>query len=315
MSILAALSVLLPGTSPVQAAPDPCSKQSHTLSLSAGSVSPGSGTTSTGFRFSVTYRDSADCAPTRIVVRINGVGSYPLNGPTSGYVGGAVFSRTLAVGSPGSYGYSFEASSGSGAGARSVTLSGVTPSTFSVSAPPPTPKPTPRPTPRPTVVPTRVPTPAPTPTPPASPTPAPTTTSTPASPDETSAATTTPASASPRSSATPAGALVSRSPSASPLAGYGEGSAVLPQREVVLFGEWAAIAAAALGLFILLAGRKRRPEDGSPAAAGIPFPSAEPAEPSPGQAPERRTMENEANMPRWLRPSVQAARQRRYTKD
>jgi hypothetical protein len=48
------------------------------MSLSNGTVSPGSGTTATSFRFSVRYTDNADCAPTQITVTVMGVGTFSL---------------------------------------------------------------------------------------------------------------------------------------------------------------------------------------------------------------------------------------------
>jgi len=160
-----------------------CSGSSHELTLTDGKVSPGTGLTTTTFRFSVTYRDTKGCAPTRIVVVIDGVGEFPLSKLSGDLASGATFAldRTLPTGSRA---YHFAASSGSGGGAKEFTLTAVTPPVVVVAAPTPpptpvptespTPAPTPRPTPRPTSIPTSEPTPTPeatsSPTPGASPT-------------------------------------------------------------------------------------------------------------------------------------------------
>ena len=65
-----ALTILLAGPAPAGAAS--CNGASHTPALSNGTVSPGSGTPSTNFAFSVTYRDSGGCAPSSVVVVISG---------------------------------------------------------------------------------------------------------------------------------------------------------------------------------------------------------------------------------------------------
>jgi hypothetical protein len=74
------------------------------------------------------------------------------------------------------------------------------------------------------------------------------------------------------------------------------------------FTIWLMATVGGLGLFLLLSRPVRRSE-GSPAVAGV---SAQP--PTPDRAPEgaphqaTRQPRGEAQMARWLRPSVQAAR-------
>jgi hypothetical protein len=53
--------------------------RAHTPALSNGTVSPGSGTTSTNFAFSVTYRDSGGCAPSSVVAAISGIGTLAMS--------------------------------------------------------------------------------------------------------------------------------------------------------------------------------------------------------------------------------------------
>jgi hypothetical protein len=148
-----------------------CTGNSHALTLSDGGVAPRSGTTQTTFTFSVTYTDSAGCAPDRIVVTIEGVGEVNMKYDRGSLTGGAVFQAKLQL-QAGRRGYFFEATSGSGAGLRTVKLKNVDPADVVVSKPedppdkptPPPDKPTPRPDPTPK--PTREPGPKPTPDPP-----------------------------------------------------------------------------------------------------------------------------------------------------
>jgi hypothetical protein len=153
IGVLAAVSLLFVGSSePVEAAS--CNGASHAApTLTAGRASPGSGTTSTNIRFTVRYQDVQGCAPTSIQVVVAGVGSFSMSGGTS-YASGVTFSvvRRLPAGR---WSYRFTAASGTGAGARSTTLTSVSPSRVVISkpAPKPTPKPAPKPTPRPTAKP------------------------------------------------------------------------------------------------------------------------------------------------------------------
>ena len=159
ISSVAAAILIMTMSTPHEAAAANCSVAKHAVVLTAGTASPGSGSTSTTFRFTVTYQDDKGCPPNIIKVVIGGV-SYPLS-----QAGGATFSVALKL-PVGSWSYYFYASSGSGAG-QSFTLTDVSPSVVSVTvaAPPPTPGPTPAPTPAPTPRLTPVPTPGPTSTP------------------------------------------------------------------------------------------------------------------------------------------------------
>lgn len=167
---------------PDRAAAASCAGNSHTLSLSNGQVTPGSGTTATKFEFSVTYTDNDSCVPDRIVVVVIGLRAFDLSYVSGGLQSGATFARTVTL-PAGRWAYRFEASSGSGAGRRLVKLTKVDPPRVNVQAPKPdpTPKPVVTPTPHPTVVP-------PTATP-ITPTPSPTSTRPSAAPVETPAET------------------------------------------------------------------------------------------------------------------------------
>jgi hypothetical protein len=140
ISMLAGAAALLAAGSPAVAAS--CNGNAHEIVLSNGRATPGTGTTSTAIRFSVHYADSAGCAPSRVVVVVQGVGTYALRGSGSDYTAGATFSG--AIGLPaGGHAYSFTASSGKKTG----TLSSVSPSMVMITAP--TPRPTATPTPPP----------------------------------------------------------------------------------------------------------------------------------------------------------------------
>jgi len=150
VAAIATLTVLAPrGASAAS-----CAGMSHENALSGGTVSPGSGTAGSTFTFTVTYSDNADCAPSSIDVRIEGLGPFALS-----YVGGNIATGAtfrVKVDLPaGRLSYFFEATSGSGTGLRSTTLRKVDPAEVVVSAPSvkPTPRPTPRPTPTPGVTP------------------------------------------------------------------------------------------------------------------------------------------------------------------
>jgi hypothetical protein len=148
-----------------------CGGASHQMTLSNGTVSPGSGTAGSTFTFSVRYEDNDGCDPSQILVRIQGLGPFPLNFAGGDLLTGAIFRVRLDL-PAGTRTYRFEATSGSGTGTRNVTLTSVTPPKVVVVAPPPPPPPpTPRPTPNPTPIPK--PTPAPTPRPTSTPTPTP----------------------------------------------------------------------------------------------------------------------------------------------
>jgi hypothetical protein len=301
-----------------------CNGGGHTLSLSNGSVSPGAGSGSTSFLFAVTYRDTGNCAPDLVTLQVAGLGTYPLSTSGTSYATGVVYSRTLQIDKPGTYGYTFTATSGS----KQATLRGVRPATFQVSAPappPPTPKPTPPPTPKPTAPPTPVPKPTAPSTPPPTAAPRPPSVAP-------SAAVPTPASTSDGSpSATPlppsqsASAAASASASGTtpspPIAGGGGGDGSPPTKGgtssshggpsdgFIRFATWAVVTTAGLWLLLVLSRRSRPAESGL--TAGPLRPAHAASTTSAGQAAgTARPSREEADMPRWLRPSVRAARRR-----
>src|SRR6187399_501258 len=165
LPLIAILAGLLTSAPPVLAAS--CNGASHTITLTNGAATPGSGTTSTPIAFSVRYADSEGCAPDSVTVTISGVGTRTMSGAGASYATGVVFRATVTL-PAGSHSYTFAASSGN----KSATLSSVSPARVVISAP--TPVPTLPPTPRPTLKPTPPPPPPPTPAPPPPPTPAPT---------------------------------------------------------------------------------------------------------------------------------------------
>jgi hypothetical protein len=157
-SLALLIGLLLPAAPPVQAAS--CNGASHPAPvLSDGRATPGTGTTATVITFSVRYTDSVGCAPSSITVNVSGLNSLTLLPGAGNPVSGQIFSRnaTLPVGSRT---YAFHATSGSGPGEKSTTLTQVSPARVVITSP--TPAPTPRPTPVPTPRPTPVPTPRPT---------------------------------------------------------------------------------------------------------------------------------------------------------
>jgi hypothetical protein len=293
-----------------------CNSPQHAITLSQGKVSPGSGTTDTLFTFSVTFADSAGyCPPISVRVTVAGVGTFAMSGSGNTYSTGVAFTRGLRL-PVGTHAYSFAATSGSGAGFKKATFTAVKPAAVVVSeAPTPTPKPTPTPTPAPTPKPTPRPTatPAPKATPTATGTPIPV-----ASPTKTPRPRHSP-------SPTPAGAS-SASPTASTAGGVGGGgpgaSSAPPDGAGVakldgggsslMIAAWLITTVGGLGLFMILAPRRRTPlahvvAGAVPMATAVAQPPTPRAEPKPRVSKEASS-DDEANMPRWLRPSVQAAR-------
>jgi hypothetical protein len=293
--------------------------------LSAGKATPGTGTTATVFTFSVTYSDAKGCAPNWVRVTVNGVGTFPMTGGGTSYDTGVTFTRALKL-PAGTHTYSFAASSGEGAGLQTTTLTSVSPPSVVVTvAPTPSPEPTPTPTTKPTPPPTPVPTPRPTPVPTTAPTPVPPTAGATATPPSSPS----PGGGSGSSSHAPsptdvAGGVVSptggpgasevqgQAPGASGSEAGGEGSFGRSDGMgsfALLLGAWATATAAGLAFFLVLAPRRRAPNqpafaDATQAAADAPAPrpSGEPSMLATDVPPD------EVNMPRWLRPSVQAAR-------
>src|SRR5258706_10526994 len=115
--LIATLSIVAPRG----AAAAGCAGTSHELQLTNGTVSPGSGTAGSTFTFGVTYQDNGSCAPDRIVVVIEGLGTYALGYVSGNLASGATFRVKLDL-PAGRRSYRFEASSGSGNGKRSVIL-------------------------------------------------------------------------------------------------------------------------------------------------------------------------------------------------
>lgn len=142
--------------------------------LTAGTATPGSGSPSTTFAFSVRYADSAGCEPSSVILMIAGVGNTTMTTTGTDFEGGVVYrtARRLPVGV---WTYRFRATSGKGQGERVVTLDSVSPTSIEVTAPTPTPKPTAKPTPKPSPKPTPKPTAKPTPKPAPAATPKPST--------------------------------------------------------------------------------------------------------------------------------------------
>ena len=91
--------------SPVAAAS--CKGASHQASLTNGAVSPGSGDTTTLFKFKVRYSDNASCVPASVTVTVSGMGDLAMEP-----VGGSATSYQRETKLPsGSFTYSFTATS------------------------------------------------------------------------------------------------------------------------------------------------------------------------------------------------------------
>jgi len=290
-----------------------CSNPSHQPYLTKGAVTPGTGTTTTSFTFSVTYRDSKGCAPTIASVQISGVGSFGLAG-SGNYAGGVKFSRKMTL-PAGTHTYLFAFTSGTGGGVKSVKLTTVSPAKVVVTAPAPPPPPPPTATPVPTRKPAPKP-PAPTPAPPKA-TPAPRPTATPGS-------TATPAVSATASPSAPASAA--ESPADDRMSGWemgmaglihggppGSGSSNSPFDPLGLgtsrIAVWVATTAGGVALFLLLM-RQRRSDEELPMHEQLALPEA-PQHVFTQHAAAPDVPPDEVNLPRWLRPSVQAARGRR----
>ena len=272
-----------------------------TLTITGGTVSPGTGSPSTTFTFSVTVSDTTGNAPAWVRVRVRGTWS-DLAPTGSDWAGGVVFKGTRSL-PAGSWGYTFRARSSGGINCDHTQ---VDPARVVVTAPPPptptptptpTPAPTPTPTPKPTAKPTAKPTPRPTARPTARATPKPTkkpaakpTAKPTPKPTKKPAAKPTPASTAIAAAATPggSGSTSTASPATTPSpraavggtvgsggsSGTGDGgSSVLGP----LFG-LLAVAAAACGMFLLV-GRRRRRRDDEPVKA------PKTSKPDPGPAP------------------------------
>ena len=333
--LIATLISLLLAAAPVQAAS--CNGASHQLALSNGTTTPGSVTLGAPMTFTVTYTDTADCAPSAITLTINGVGTFPLNAGGTTYSAGVSYWITLTL-PAGSHPYAYTVTSGSGRGEKSAMLNSVDPlsALVVVPPPPPTPPPTPPPpaaTPVPPPPATPVPpamtapqAPPPPPPPPAPPTPAPTSTPAPAATDQ------------PAASASLG--LIGTHDSWSP-APFGAASlSVVPgdgtANSMLTISALAAMAG--LVLFIVFVQRRRREPSAVAVAAGTtaapsalepvastaaataalmprvtPLPPMRelipPVDPDLLRDPDRDELSDEdARTPRWLRTDVQSAR-------
>ncbi|HEU4864051.1 MAG TPA: hypothetical protein VFU44_09840 [Candidatus Limnocylindria bacterium] len=326
LGLTATLVALLAAAAPVQAAS--CNGASHQLALTGGTTTPGSVTFGTPMTFTVTYTDTADCAPTAITLTITGVGTFPLNAGDTTYSAGVTYWITLTL-PVGNHPYAYAATSGSGRGERTVALNTVDPQTAMVVLPPPPPTPVPTPVPTPTPAPAAAPAAPPVAPPPAPPSAAPAITP---GPIVTPAPSTT---ASP--TASPLGLLdVEASPLTEPLEAVP--ASIVPDEDAgeSMLMVSSLVALAGLVLFVVLSNRQRRerspvqitatvatPADAQPVAAPASA-EAEPRKVTP--LPPMRELippvdpdllrddevdevsEDDARLPRWLRTDVQSAR-------
>ena len=293
MALSLAIMATLLAASTTRGASGACSGPAHDPVLSSGIASPATGTTGTFFTFSVTYLDTKGCAPLWVSVVIPGVGTFAMNGAGTTYDTGVTFTQGMAL-PAGAYSYSFEASSGIGNGQKTTTLTSVTPPSITVIAP------TPVPTPLPTPLPTPIPTPMPTETP----------------SDSGSGSTL----ASPSGTAgTPSGSGASQDQGQAPGASGGPagnpgalgGPGGMGSFALIL-SAWATATLAGLALFLFLAPRRRQPLRPAAAEAG-PAELATDSHRSPRPAVAADVSSDlapsdELQLPRWLRRSVQAAR-------
>jgi hypothetical protein len=146
-----------------------CNGASHTVTLDDPGATPRTGTPSTAIVFTVTFRDSAGCAPTSVLAIVAGVGQVALSQTGGSFGSGMRYAGTSTL-PVGRWTFSFAATAGTGGGAKGATVDATGFITIRAPSPSPTPTPTPTPTPKPTPKPS--PTPRPTLTP--RPTPAPT---------------------------------------------------------------------------------------------------------------------------------------------
>jgi hypothetical protein len=308
LALLLAIIATLLASSAAWGAGGPCSSPAHDPVLSAGTAAPGNGTTATIFTFSVTYADTKGCAPNWVTVTVSGAGSFPMSDGGGAYDTGVIFTRGLQL-AAGTYTYSFATSSGAGVGEKTITLTAVSPASVVVTLPstPPPPPPTPAPTLKPTPRPTPKPVATPAATPPA------TATASPLSSAGGTPSITDGGAASPSEGAPSADQGQGAGPSGSQTGASGS----FGKREEmgsfsVLIGGWATTTVAGLALFRVLAPRRRASSQPAFAEAGPEIahlshpPAAGPLvedDPAADLIPP-----DEVNMPRWLRPSVQAAR-------
>ena len=303
LSALALLLAMTAGSTPAFAAS--CFGASHKASLTNEGVTPSSGDTSTLFKFKVRYSDNASCVPASVTLGIPGVGNFAMVAQGGS---GTSYQRETKL-PAGTFSYTYSAVTGTGKGYEEITLASTTSVKVSPPPPPPAPAATPKPTPVPTVKPKP---PAPVAVVPATPlaTPVPVAVAV-TSPSVAEPSAPAAAPASPRASSTPrprnqVSAGSSQPPAASTTLGRSSDSIALPWLLA-----WLVATAGGLALFMAMGGGSMplaaaaardsdddHPDPGPPASGGPP-------------APRRRTQTaDESQIPRWLRPSVQAARYR-----
>lgn len=307
ISALALVMAMTAGTSPALGAS--CFGASHDASLTNGGVSPSSGDTSTVFKFKVRYSDNASCTPASVTLSVSGVGNFAMSAQ-----GGSATSYQRETTLPaGAFSYAFTAVSGTGKGYEVVTLSSVDTGKIQVTAPQPKPTASPKATPVPaTPVPATPPPPPPTAAL-ATPVAAPTTVATASEPEVAGVPSSMPPGqpGSAGASATPrevAGVVVPRT------GGSGTHEAVAPPITGIslpwLIG-WLAATGGGLAVFFLLGRRDLEAVGAGPATSTASGTGADLSSSVAGPpARRRRQTGDEAQIPRWLRPSVQAARYR-----
>jgi hypothetical protein len=241
----------------------------HQITLDAASISPTAGSTSTAFTFALRYRDTANCIPRAVNLRVADVGYFPMTqGSGRTFRRGVTYSITLSL-PAGRWTYWFVAASGSGPGDQTVTLKVAKPVVVAAEATPVPPPPAPG---------------EPLPPPPAEPPPPP------------------PTDPAPTDSPAPGATIRPTDGRVPPRPGGSSGfdfqiPAIFGGPVGGVVGPWMAFTGMGISIFWLLL--RRRPD--RPMGAGAAA-SSSGATSLPGSARE------EAAIPRWLRPSLQAAR-------
>ncbi|HTG40141.1 MAG TPA: hypothetical protein VK697_00885, partial [Methylomirabilota bacterium] len=323
--------------------------------LAGGSASAGSGMPSTTITFSVRFKDTGGCPPSKVEVVVAGLGRYAMTGGGTTFQAGVTYSVAMAL-PAGSWAYSFAATNGSGK--RFVALTTVSPAAIVIVSPTPMPtaKPTPRPTPKPTPKPTPQPKPTakstmrPTPKPTANATPkatsrppAASTPGSPATPDPGVGGSPTPTATAPgqiavglpgdRGGDGPAGLGGGiDGPPAAPAAldgSSGPGLRIYPSLGIPV-AAWSLTTALGVILFAAFLRRPTRREravaGADPAGASVAVWSAMSTLPSRGSNPaavpgavggtarsdDEASNPVDANLPRWLRPTLP---EQRYSRD
>jgi hypothetical protein len=302
LSALALLLAMTAGSTPAFAAS--CFGASHKATLTSEGVTPNSGDTSTLFKFKVRYSDNAGCLPASVTLGIPGVGNFAMAAQGGS---GTSYQRETKL-PAGTFAYTYTAITGTGKGYEEVSLSSTTSVTVSPPPPPPAPAATPKPTPAPAVA-----TPAPVAVVPATPQPTPVPPAAVAvtSPSAAEASAPAPAPASPRASSTPRAAARGaagspRPPADSPTLGASPDTLPLPWLVA-----WLVATAGGLALFMAMGGGALPLATAGARQSDDDRPDPEPPATGGPPSPRRRTQTaDESQIPRWLRPSVQAARYR-----